>query len=102
MLNQVAQRLRDLLHQGTLVAYYFENDGRKSVSCDFWADGAGRRRNGVGHLLAVRQAGASSLEDQGKGVMARRHEGKNKRVARDFTDFVDALVSAAIRGEANT
>ena len=33
--------------------------------------------------------------------MARRHEGKNKRVARDFTDSVDALVSAAIRGEVN-
>ena len=37
MLNQVVQRLRNLLHQGTLVAYYFENDGRKSVSRDFWA-----------------------------------------------------------------
>ena len=33
--------------------------------------------------------------------MARRHEGMNKRVARDFTDSVDALVSAAKRGELN-
>ena len=31
--------------------------------------------------------------------MARRHEGESKRVARDFTDSVDALVSAAKRGE---
>ena len=37
MINQVVQRLRNLLHQGKLVAYYFENDGRKSVSRDFWA-----------------------------------------------------------------
>ena len=37
MLNQVVQRLRNHLHQGELAACYFENDGRKFVSRDFWA-----------------------------------------------------------------
>jgi hypothetical protein len=37
LVNQVVERLRSLLHQGKLVGYYFEKDGRKFVSHDFWA-----------------------------------------------------------------
>jgi hypothetical protein len=36
-LNETAHRLRNLLHQGELKAYYFGSDGRHSVSRDFWA-----------------------------------------------------------------
>ena len=36
-LNEAAHRLRNLLHQGELEAYYFGRDGRHSISRDFWA-----------------------------------------------------------------
>jgi hypothetical protein len=36
-LNEAAHRVRNFLHRGELKAYYFENDGHNSVSCDFWA-----------------------------------------------------------------
>ena len=36
-LNQTTYRLRNFLHQGGLNAYYFGDDGRHSVSRDFWA-----------------------------------------------------------------
>jgi hypothetical protein len=36
-LNEAAHRLRKFQHQGKLKAYYFGNDGRHSVSRDFWA-----------------------------------------------------------------
>jgi hypothetical protein len=36
-LNEAAHRLRNLLHQGELEAYYFGSDGRHSISRDFWA-----------------------------------------------------------------
>jgi hypothetical protein len=35
--TQTVHRLRNLLHQGKLNAYYFDNDGRHSVLRDFWA-----------------------------------------------------------------
>jgi hypothetical protein len=35
--GQTVPRLRNLLNQGKLKAYYFENDGRHSVSREFWA-----------------------------------------------------------------
>jgi hypothetical protein len=34
--SQTAHRLRNLLHQDTLKAYYFDNDGRQVVACNFW------------------------------------------------------------------
>jgi hypothetical protein len=37
ILNQTVQRLRNLLHQRKLNAYYFKNLGRVSVSPHFWA-----------------------------------------------------------------
>jgi hypothetical protein len=37
ILNQTVQRLRDLLHQGKLNAYYFKKRGRVFVSPHFWA-----------------------------------------------------------------
>jgi hypothetical protein len=37
ILNQSGQRLRNLLHQGELNAYYFEDHGRVSVSPHYWA-----------------------------------------------------------------
>jgi hypothetical protein len=37
IVGQTAHRLRSFLHQGTLEAYYFGNDGRHSVSREFWA-----------------------------------------------------------------
>lgn len=35
--SQTVHRLRNFLHQGTLKAYYFTDDGRHSVSPEFWA-----------------------------------------------------------------
>jgi hypothetical protein len=35
--GQTVPRLRDFLHKGKLKAYYFENDGCRSVSREFWA-----------------------------------------------------------------
>jgi hypothetical protein len=35
--GQTVPRLRNFLHQGKLKAYYFENDGCRSVSREFWA-----------------------------------------------------------------
>ena len=35
--NQVVNRLRALLHQRKLTAYYFTGDGRQAVSFTFWA-----------------------------------------------------------------
>jgi hypothetical protein len=35
--DQTVPRLRNFLHQGKLKAYYFENDGCRSVSPEFWA-----------------------------------------------------------------
>ena len=35
--SQTVHRLRNFLHQGTLKAYYFTDDGRDSVSREFWA-----------------------------------------------------------------
>ena len=37
IVSQTARRLRNFLHQGTLKAYYFADDGRHPVSSDFWA-----------------------------------------------------------------
>jgi hypothetical protein len=38
IVSQTARRLRNFLHQGTLKAYYFADDGRRHpVSSDFWA-----------------------------------------------------------------
>jgi hypothetical protein len=37
ILNQTVQRLRNLLHQSKLNAFYFKNFGRVSVSPHFWA-----------------------------------------------------------------
>jgi hypothetical protein len=37
IVSQTARRLRNSLHQGTLKAYYFSDDGRHPVSSDFWA-----------------------------------------------------------------
>jgi hypothetical protein len=37
IVNQTLVRLRNFLHQGKLNVYYFRNDGRHSVSRDFWA-----------------------------------------------------------------
>ncbi len=36
---QTVQRLRDVLHQGRLHAYYFLANGRHTISRDFWATG---------------------------------------------------------------
>jgi hypothetical protein len=35
--DQTVPRLRNFLHQGKLKAYYFENDGCRTVSRKFWA-----------------------------------------------------------------
>jgi hypothetical protein len=35
--SQTTHRLRNLLHQGKLVGYYFDNDGRHAVPREFWA-----------------------------------------------------------------
>jgi hypothetical protein len=35
--SQTVPRLRNFLHQGTLTAYYFADDGSHSVSREFWA-----------------------------------------------------------------
>lgn len=35
--NQTVHRLRNLLHQGELKAYYFADDGSHAVPCEFWA-----------------------------------------------------------------
>ena len=35
--NQIVYRLRGLLHQGKLTAYYFTGDGCQAVSSEFWA-----------------------------------------------------------------
>lgn len=35
--SQTVHRLRNFLHQGNLKAYYFGNDGCRSVSREFWA-----------------------------------------------------------------
>jgi hypothetical protein len=35
--GQTVPRLRNFLHQGKLKAYYFENDGCRTVSRKFWA-----------------------------------------------------------------
>jgi hypothetical protein len=37
ILRETASRLRQLLHQGKLTAYYFADDGRHAVSREFWA-----------------------------------------------------------------
>jgi hypothetical protein len=37
IVNQTVRRLRNFLHQGTLKAYYFGNDGSHRVSREFWA-----------------------------------------------------------------
>jgi hypothetical protein len=37
IVSQTARRLLNSLHQGTLKAYYFADDGRHPVSSDFWA-----------------------------------------------------------------
>jgi hypothetical protein len=37
IVSQTVHRLRNLLHQGTLKAYYFGNDGSNRVSREFWA-----------------------------------------------------------------
>jgi hypothetical protein len=37
--NQTVQRLRNLLHQGTLNAYYFASDGPHCIPREFWATG---------------------------------------------------------------
>ena len=34
--SETAHRLRNLLHQDTIKAYYFDNNGRHAVPCDFW------------------------------------------------------------------
>ncbi|MFZ1884043.1 MAG: hypothetical protein WAU53_10710 [Rhodoplanes sp.] len=34
---ETVHRLRNSLHQGELTTYYFEDYGRRSVSCEFWA-----------------------------------------------------------------
>src|SRR5262245_29160514 len=34
--SQTAHRLRNLLHQDTMKAYYFDNSGRQTVACNFW------------------------------------------------------------------
>ena len=52
--NQTVQRLRNFLHQGTLKAYYFGDDGCHSVLRDFWATAHADGRAGIGHLFAVR------------------------------------------------
>jgi hypothetical protein len=37
IVSQTVDRLRNFLHQGTLKAYYFGNDGSHRVSREFWA-----------------------------------------------------------------
>ena len=37
IMNETVHRLRNLLHEGKLHGYYFENDGRHTVSREFWA-----------------------------------------------------------------
>jgi hypothetical protein len=37
--SQTAHRLRNFLHQGTLKAYYFKDDGCHNLSREFWATG---------------------------------------------------------------
>jgi len=54
--SQTVHRLRNFLHQGTLKAYYFTDNGRHSVSREFWATAHARRCDGIGNPLAVRQA----------------------------------------------
>ena len=34
--RQTAHRLRNFLHQDTIKAYYFDNDGCQVVACNFW------------------------------------------------------------------
>jgi hypothetical protein len=40
LLTQTANRLRNLLHQGTIKAYYFDNNGRQALGVDFWLTSA--------------------------------------------------------------
>jgi hypothetical protein len=35
--NETVNRLRNLLHEGKLHGYYFDNDGRQTTSREFWA-----------------------------------------------------------------
>ena len=35
--NETVNRLRNLLHEGKLHGYYFDNDGRHTISREFWA-----------------------------------------------------------------
>ena len=35
--NETVNRLRNLLHEGKLHGYYFDNDGRRTTSREFWA-----------------------------------------------------------------
>ena len=37
IMNGTVHRLRNLLHEGKLHGYYFESDGRHTVSREFWA-----------------------------------------------------------------
>jgi hypothetical protein len=34
--TETAHRFRNFLHQDTIKAYYFDNNGRHAVACDFW------------------------------------------------------------------
>ena len=109
ILNQTVHRLRNLLHQGNLNAYYFEDLGRVSVSPHFWAttDANGVMEVGIyglplcyGFALLLRQSELDSLLSEQPAKKRPLPKSKMPELVaamRNFDDLNRAEQRAAVR-----